>query len=133
AKAPGSTRADDHNLHEPGGRRSSYGAHRLKLGEPVKVSGPLGISYLRENHGGAVLLVAGGSGLAPMESILRTLLSRNHAAPVSLYFGVRRERDVYHEGLLKELAALHSNFDYEIVLSDEVTPTRRAGLVHEAI
>jgi CDP-4-dehydro-6-deoxyglucose reductase/ferredoxin-NAD(P)+ reductase (naphthalene dioxygenase ferredoxin-specific) len=133
ASTPRANELEFHVRHVPGGRTSGYVATRLKAGDPVKMSGPLGISYLRENHSGPVLLVAGGSGLAPIESILRTLLSRNHAAPVSLYFGVRAERDVYHEALLKELAAVHSNFRYEIVLSDEASDTRRTGLVHEAI
>jgi ferredoxin-NADP reductase len=100
----------------PGGRTSAYVATQLKAGDEVKVSGPLGVSYLRDGHRGPVLLVAGGSGLAPIESILRTLLARDHPAAVTLYFGVRSERDVYHAALLKELAARHSNFTYRIVM-----------------
>lgn len=123
-----------HVRHMPGGRTSSYVATQLKVGDKVKVAGPLGISYLRDNHRGPVLLVAGGSGLAPIQSILCTLLARGHAAPVTLYFGVRSERDVYHEALLRDLAAKHSNFDYRVVLSEQKGEAgRRYGLVHEAI
>lgn len=96
--------------HMPGGRTSSFVATQLMVGDDVKVSGPHGASYLRDAHAGPVLLVAGGSGLAPAESILRTLLGRNHPAPVHLYFGVRAERDVYHEAELAALAARHPNF-----------------------
>jgi CDP-4-dehydro-6-deoxyglucose reductase/ferredoxin-NAD(P)+ reductase (naphthalene dioxygenase ferredoxin-specific) len=123
-----------HVRHMPGGRSSAYVADRLRVGDKVKVSGPLGVSYLREQHRGPVLLVAGGSGLAPMQSILCTLLERGHAAPVHLYFGARSERDVYHEALLKDLAARHANFAYQVVLSEQIgAPGRRYGLVHEAI
>jgi ferredoxin-NAD(P)+ reductase (naphthalene dioxygenase ferredoxin-specific) len=123
-----------HVRHMPGGRTSAYVANRLRVGDKVKISGPLGVSYLRENHRGPVLLVAGGSGLAPIQSILCTALARGHAAPVRLYFGVRSERDVYHEQLLKDLAARHANFTYEIVLSEQLGARgRRYGLVHEAI
>ena len=94
-----------HVRHMPDGRTSSYVATQLKVGDRVKVSGPLGIAYLRDAHRGPVLLVAGGSGLAPIQSILCTLLERGHDAPVTLYFGVRSERDLYHEALLKDLAA----------------------------
>jgi NAD(P)H-flavin reductase len=81
-----------------------------------------------------VLLVAGGSGLAPVQSILCTLLERGHEAPVTLYFGVRSERDLYHEALLKDLAARHANFRYQIVLSEQIGASgRRYGMVHEAI
>jgi len=81
-----------------------------------------------------VLLVAGGSGLAPIESILRTLLARGCVAPIALYFGVRGERDLYHEPLLADLAARHPNFRYHVVLSDRTGARgRRYGMVHEAL
>jgi NAD(P)H-flavin reductase/ferredoxin len=123
-----------HIRNLPGGRTSRYAATQLKIGDKVKVSGPLGVSYLRDNHRGPVLLVAGSSGLAPIQSILCTLLERGCEAPVTLYFGVRSELDLYHEGLLKDLAAQHSNFRYCVVLSEQIGASgRRYGLVHEAI
>ena len=112
-----------HVRHMPDGRTSAYVARQLKVGDRVKVEGPLGIAYLRDAHRGPVLAIAGGSGLAPIESILRTLLARGHPAPVNLYFAVRSERDVYHEPLLRELRARHPNFRYQVVY----------GLVHEAL
>jgi len=123
-----------HVRHMPGGRSSAHVANRLRVGDKVKVSGPLGVSYVRDNHRGPVLLVAGGSGLAPIQSILCTLLARDHPTPIRLYFGVRSERDIYHEQLLKDLAARHANFTYEVVLSEQLGARgRRYGLVHEAI
>lgn len=123
-----------HVRHMPGGRTSSYVATQLKVGDRVKVSGPLGIAYLRDAHCGPVLLVAGGSGLAPIQSILCTLLERGHESPVTLYFGVRSERDLYHEALLKDLAARHANFSYHVVLSEQKGASgRRYGLVHEIL
>lgn len=123
-----------HIRHMPGGRTSSHVANQLRVGDKVKVSGPLGVSYLREHHHGPVLLVAGGSGLAPVQSILCTLLGRDYAPPVTLYFGVRSERDLYHERLLEDLAARHPNFRYHVVLSEQKGASgRRYGLVHEAM
>ena len=123
-----------HIRHMPGGRTSAYAATQLKAGDKVKVSGPLGVAYLRDSHAGPALLVAGGSGLAPIQSILRTMLERGHAAPVTLYFGVRSERDLYHEALLKDLAARHKNFSYQVVLSEQKGAAGRSyGLVHQAI
>jgi naphthalene 1,2-dioxygenase ferredoxin reductase component len=109
--------------HMPGGRTSHHVATQLKVGDRVKVSGPLGIAYLRDAHRGPVILVAAASGLAPIQSILCTLLKRGCEAPVTLYFGARSERDVYHKALLADLAARHANFRYHVVLSE----------VHEAI
>jgi ferredoxin-NAD(P)+ reductase (naphthalene dioxygenase ferredoxin-specific) len=123
-----------HIRHMPGGRTSAYAATQLKAGDKVKVSGPLGVAYLRDSHAGPALLVAGGSGLAPIHSILRTMLERGHAAPVTLYFGVRSERDLYHEALLKDLASRHKNFSYQVVLSEQKGAAGRSyGLVHQAI
>ena len=134
ANSPDEPELAFHVRHMPGGRSSAYVADRLRVGDKVKVSGPLGVSYLREQHPGPVLLIAGGSGLAPIQSILCTLLARDHAAPVRLYFGVRSERDVYHEPLLRDLAARHANFTYDVVLSEQIGAAgRRYGLVHEAI
>ena len=134
ASTPAQAELAFHIRHLPGGRTSGHVAARLKPGDKVKASGPLGISYLRDAHAGPVLLAAGGSGLAPMESILRTLLGRGYRAPVTLYFGLRSERDLYHEALLRQLAASHPNFAYHVVLSGEVGASgRRHGLVHEAL
>jgi ferredoxin-NAD(P)+ reductase (naphthalene dioxygenase ferredoxin-specific) len=133
ANVPDEAELTFHVWRMPGGRISGFVAEHLKVGAGVKVSGPLGMSYLRDGHTGPVLLVAGGSGLAPVESILRTLLSRGHPEAVRLYFGVRSERDLYHEALLANLAAQHPNFGYELVLSEAGAPGRRMGLVHEAV
>ncbi len=119
--------------HMPRGRASSFVAEHLKIGEGVRVSGPLGVSYLRDKHIGPVLLVAGGSGLAPVGSILRSLLARGYREAVGLYFGVRTERDIYHEPLLKDLATRHASFRYQVVLSEQSDTERRVGLVHEAV
>jgi CDP-4-dehydro-6-deoxyglucose reductase/ferredoxin-NAD(P)+ reductase (naphthalene dioxygenase ferredoxin-specific) len=134
ANPPGEPELEFHIRHMPGGRTSAFACSQLKVGDTVKVSGPLGSSYLRDKHAGPVLLVAGGSGFAPMQSILGTLLARGHGHTVVLYFGVRSERDLYHEPLLKDLAAKHGNFRYHVVLSEQIGDKgRRYGLVHEAV
>ena len=113
-----------HVRHVSGGRTSSHVAARLRVGDHAKVSGPLGVSYLRDNHTGPVLLVAAASGLAPMESILRTLLARGHPAPVTLlFFGAP-----YHEELLRGLADKHANFRYRVAGEGDVAETIAANL-----
>lgn len=117
-----------------GAKTGAYVAQQLKLGDKLRVRGPLGTSYLRGRHAGPVLLVAGGSGLAPIYSILCVLLGRGSGEQVALYFGVRSERDLYHERQLADLAAQHGNFRYHIVLSEQGgASARRRGLVHQAV
>lgn len=124
----------------PGGSVSQRLAASLKAGDTVRVSGPLGTSYLRENHPGPMLCVAGGSGLAPIKSIVESALASGFSQPIHLYFGVRSERDVYFEAELADLQARHGNFRAHIVLSDPGTMVasgtrlpRRSGFVTDAV
>ncbi len=115
ANTPGESELEFHIRHLPGGRTSRHVAEALKTGDRVKVCGPLGISYLRDTHAGPVLLVAGGSGLAPIQSILCTLLARGYRAPVALYFG----GEIYNQSLLSGLAASHANFSCHVTPSED--------------
>ena len=124
----------------PGGSVSHRIATALKIGDMVKVSGPMGTSYLRTQHSGPMLCIAGGSGLAPIKSIAETALASGYASPVHLYFGVRAGRDVYFERELAELQKRHDNFKTHIVLSEAGAASsagtllpRRHGLVTDAV
>ena len=132
ANRPDEAMLEFHIRHMPGGATSAYVAHSLAIGEPATVEGPFGIAHLRERHTGPVLAIAGGSGLAPILSILRTALAKGMGQSMRLFFGVRAERDVYGEAGLAALAAGHASFSYEIVLSEPGPGgSRPAGFVHE--
>ncbi|MDX5502117.1 MAG: 2Fe-2S iron-sulfur cluster-binding protein [Halomonas sp.] len=121
-----------HVRHVPGGTTSTHVASRLTVGDRVAVEGPFGSSYLRERHAGPIVAVAGGSGLAPVKSILETALAAGMRQPIHLYIGVRDERDVYLEAHFQDLAARHANLQVNIVLSEPTGSTERAtGLVTE--
>lgn len=123
-----------HVRHIPGGCASAYCARKLRLGDPVAVEGPFGTSHLRERHTGPILAIAGGSGLAPIKSIVETALSLGMRQPIHLYFGARDERDVYLEDHFRDLAARHANLSFVPVLSEPSGPTpRRTGFVTEAV
>lgn len=123
-----------HIRQVPRGQVSDYVFTSLHLGAEVTVSGPLGNAYLRGNHRGPLLAVAGGSGLAPIQSIVETALAQDPERSVHLYLGVRDERDVYLESRLGALRARHPNLDVEVVLSHPSRATsRRKGLITEAV
>jgi naphthalene 1,2-dioxygenase ferredoxin reductase component len=132
ANTPDETTLEFQIRRAANGRTSVHAVDRLAVGDAVIVSGPHGTSYLRDQHVGPIVLIGGGTGLAPLQSILRTLLARGFASPIKLYFGVRAERDVYNEKLFATLVKQHPNFSYEIVLSDEPGTQRRTGFVHLA-
>lgn len=74
------------------------------LGQGVSVEGPYGDFYLRPATA-PLLLIAGGSGLAPLLALLQDALARGVARPVTLLFGAREERDLYAQEQIAELAA----------------------------
>jgi ferredoxin-NAD(P)+ reductase (naphthalene dioxygenase ferredoxin-specific) len=118
----------------PDGRVTGYIARDLKVGDAVKVSGPLGSAYLRRKHGGPMLCVAGGTGLAPILSILRGAAADGMKNPVHLYFGVRSPRDVYGMPWLEQLKREHSGLTVHVVVTSGGDPaTQRCGLVTDAI
>jgi ferredoxin-NAD(P)+ reductase (naphthalene dioxygenase ferredoxin-specific) len=123
-----------HVRRVPDGRVSSYVFDELKPGDAVRVSGPLGTAYLRTRHEGPMLCVAGGTGLAPILSIMRGAIDAGMHNPIHLYFGVRSPHDVYGLDELKALQAAHTDLKLQIVVStDEQGSGLRTGLVTEAI
>ena len=133
ANRPDEPTLEFHIRHVSGGASSRYAATTLALGEEVRVEGPYGASFLRGAHTGPILALAGGSGLAPIKSIVETALATGHRQPIQLYLGVRDERDLYLEAHFQALAAKHPNFHFIPVLSEPGAPTRRrTGFVHAA-
>jgi ferredoxin-NAD(P)+ reductase (naphthalene dioxygenase ferredoxin-specific) len=118
----------------PDGRVTGYISHDLKIGDAVKVSGPLGSAYLRRKHEGPMLCVAGGTGLAPILSILRGTIAQGMTNPIYLYFGVRSPRDVYGMAWLDQLKREHPGLNVHVVVTSGGNPaTQRCGLVTDAI
>jgi CDP-4-dehydro-6-deoxyglucose reductase/ferredoxin-NAD(P)+ reductase (naphthalene dioxygenase ferredoxin-specific) len=134
ANRPDETMLEFHIRLVAGGAVTPHVREKLKLGDAVEVSGPLGTSYWRKKHTGPILALAGGSGLAPIKSIVETALAAGARQPITLYFGVRDERDLYLEAHFQALAARHKNFRFIPVLSEPSGATgRRTGFLVDAI
>ena len=120
----------------PDGMVSQYVATQLREGESVEVRGPFGDAYwegLEEAHTGPLLLLAGGTGLAPILSVLDAAL-KDGVPPeqVHLYHGVRAERDLYAELRLNARAQEHG-FRFTPVYSEHARESARKGFVHEIL
>ena len=115
------------------GRVTGYIAKDLKVGDAVRVSGPLGSAYLRRKHEGPMLCVAGGTGLAPILSIIRGVIAEGMQNPIHLYFGVRSERDIYGLEWLEALKLEHPQLKVHVVVTSGRASACRTGLVTEAI
>lgn len=118
----------------PGGRVTEYVFDQLAVGAAIRVSGPFGTAYLRRKHTGPMLCVGGGTGLAPVLSIVRGALEAGMDNPIHLYFGVRSQQDLYDAERLQALAALHPNLKVNLVIATgPVEPGQRSGLVTDVI
>jgi CDP-4-dehydro-6-deoxyglucose reductase/ferredoxin-NAD(P)+ reductase (naphthalene dioxygenase ferredoxin-specific) len=133
ANVPGDPILEFHVRRSAGGTVSAYVAETLKIGDTVRVEGPFGASYLRESHRGPIIAVAGGSGIAPIKSIVERALAQKLPQHIYLYFGVRSERDLYLHDLFAALAHQHDTLHFIPVLSEGTSGDMRAGLVHEAV
>ncbi|SLN16442.1 2Fe-2S iron-sulfur cluster-binding protein [Oceanibacterium hippocampi] len=134
AGAPGDEVLEFHVRAVEGGGVSAFVARELAPGDRVIVEGPHGIAQLREGHRGPILALAGGSGLAPIRSIVRRALDLGFAQPIHCYLGVRDERDVYGEAEFRALAEQHGNFSFTVVLSEPSAPTeRRTGYLADIV
>ena len=133
ANVPGDSILEFHVRRSVGGTVSAYVAETLKIGGSVRIEGPFGTSYLRESHRGPIVAVAGGSGLAPIKSIVERALAQKLPQHIHFYFGVRTERDLYLHDHFAELAKQHDTLHFTPVLSDTASGSMRTGLVHEAV
>jgi len=100
----------------------------------LSIEGPLGQFVYRPASSAPMLLVGGGTGFAPLKSILRHVVENDLNREMILYWGVRSERDIYAQKDLESLARRAVNFRYRLVLS-EAGPDWQGlrGWVHEAV
>ncbi len=124
-----------HVRRVPDGRVTGYLFNELKVGDAVRVAGPLGTAYLRKRHEGPMLCVAGGTGLAPILSILRGTIDAGMANPVYVYFGVRSPQDIYGLEQLQVLQTALPSLKVEVIVTtdDDQGSGKRIGLVTDAI
>ena len=135
----------DSRLLELHVRRVSGGEFTEPLfSEPVRgalltMQGPFGHFVYRSreprSHGNdaPMLLLGGGTGLAPLKSIVRHVIENGLQREMILYWGVRAERDLYARAELEDMAQRAANFRWVPVLSDAAPGwAGRRGWVHEA-
>ncbi len=133
------TPLDDHLLelhirHVEGGDFTGYIFDHLQERDVLRIEGPHGNFFLHEDSTRPLLLIAGGTGFAPIKSILEIAFAEKLPQAISLYWGVRAEKDLYLESLPQQWAETHPQFDFVPVLSAASAQwTGRQGFVHEAV
>ena len=121
-----------HIRHVPGGQFTEHVFSTMKEKEILRISGPLGSFFLREASARPIILLAGGTGFAPIKSVIEHALHNGIDRPMTFYWGSRDRTGLYLPDLPPQWAAAHANLRYVPVLSDEAWDGR-CGLVHRAV
>ena len=119
-----------HVRHVPGGGFTSALFEKLNAGTLLRIEGPLGQFIYRDSVAPA-LLIAGGTGFAPLKSILRHALEKGTTRPLHLYWGARHSIDLYEEQTLLDWTQRFPSLRFTAVLSEagaDEGAHRRTGL-----
>ena len=111
----------------PGGVMSTYLDERAKVGDQLTFTGPNGSFFLREGQS-PVLLLAGGTGLAPILSILRKMRS-NGSRPAHLIYGVNTDDDAVELDTLERLATELGSLTWQYCVADQASSAVHKGFV----
>jgi len=125
-----------HLRHVPGGHFTDHVFTEMKEKALMRIEGPLGTFFLREDSDRPVILVAGGTGFAPIKAIVEHAIALGDTRPMILYWGVRGRQDLYMAELARSWADEHEHISFVPVLSDprpEDAWDGRTGFVHEAV
>jgi len=120
----------------PDGRFSSQLDGALATGTAIQVKGPYGTCFRRENKGGALILVGGGSGMSPLWSILHDHLQSGEERAIHFFYGARTRTDLFYLEQFAAVAEKDPRFNFVPVLShalDDVAWDGERGFVHEVV
>lgn len=125
-----------HIRHVPGGFFTTHVFEKLKEKDILRFEGPLGSFRLNENSTQPVILLAGGTGFAPIKSIIEQAIATGNTRPMTLYWGSRDRAGLYQFELARSWEDTLPGFRFVPVLSDSPTTDAwdgRTGLAHLAL
>ena len=120
----------------PGGAFTEYVFNEMQEKALLRLEGPFGSFYLREDCNKPIIFVAGGTGFAPVKGLVEHILHQNTEREMVLYWGAKSLEDLYMPNLPKAWASIHPNFKFIPVLSeprDSDAWQGRTGFVHQAV
>ncbi|MEI6758906.1 MAG: CDP-6-deoxy-delta-3,4-glucoseen reductase [Betaproteobacteria bacterium] len=125
-----------HIRHMPGGKFTDHVFKIMKEKEILRIEGPYGSFYLREDSTKPIILLASGTGFAPIKAVLEHMQFKGITRPATLYWGGRRPADLYLDDWVQAQLAALPNLHYVPVVSDALPEdgwTGRTGFVHQAV
>jgi CDP-4-dehydro-6-deoxyglucose reductase len=120
----------------PGGLFTDQVFGAMKEKDILRIEGPFGTFFLREDSERPIVLLASGTGLAPIKAIVEHMEDQGLRRPAVLYWGCRRAVDLYEDAWAREATARLPWLRYVPVLSEPAPGDDwrgRTGLVHEAV
>ncbi len=125
-----------HIRHMPGGKFTEHVFGVMKEKEIQRIEGPFGSFYLREDSDKPMVLLASGTGFAPIKALIEHMQFQGITRPATLYWGGRRPEDLYMDDWVRAKLLEMPNLSYVPVVSD-ATPednwSGRTGFVHRAV
>jgi CDP-4-dehydro-6-deoxyglucose reductase len=124
-----------HIRHVPGGFFTDHVFNAMKAKEIMRINGPLGSFFLRDSDK-PVIFLAGGTGFAPIKSILLHAFKHGIDRQMVLYWGAKTRADLYQAELPDAWAKEHDHFSFVPVLSEsrpEEAWPGRTGFAHQAV
>jgi benzoate/toluate 1,2-dioxygenase reductase subunit len=125
---PGDKRASFLIRNVPDGLMSCYLTRTATSGDPLTLTGPLGSFYLRDVKR-PLLMLAGGTGLAPLLSMLEVLEEKGCDQPVHMIYGVSRDDHLVKLDELDAYVQQLPHFSYTTVVADEASEHPHKGYV----
>ena len=125
-----------HIRHMPGGLFTDQVFGSMKERDILRFEGPMGTFFLREDSDKPVVLLASGTGFAPLKAIVEHMINEQSPRPITLYWGARRPHDLYMDALCRQWAADLPQFTYVPVVSEALPEdawSGRTGFVHQAV
>ena len=125
-----------HIRHMPGGKFTDQVFSTLKEKDILRLEGPYGSFYLREEPRTPIVMLASGTGFAPIKALIEHMAHRGIERPTVLYWGCRRKADLYLHEWAEQAAARHAWLRYVPVLSEPQPHDDwrgRTGLVHQVV
>ena len=125
-----------HIRHMPGGRFTDLVFGSMKERDIVRIEGPMGSFFLREDSDKPVVLLASGTGFAPIKALIEHMQERRITRPATLFWGGRRPHDLYMDDWVRAQCAVMPHLSYIPVVSDALPEDNwrgRTGFVHQAV
>lgn len=125
-----------HIRHMPGGKFTDHVFTAMKEKEILRVEGPYGSFFLREDSQKPIILLASGTGFAPIKALIEHMQFKGITRPATLYWGGRRPSDLYMDEWVKAKSAEMPHLRYVPVVSDALAEdawSGRTGFVHQAV